>query len=257
MRRWCVLATVTAVALVAAPSAGAQTPQLPVGQADGVRIVRVQGAIVVVFTARAERLWRSVAGKRVSVFCEETIDPNEDGFGFVVLQGGGTTMRAPRRGRRINTGDLTRGMDYCEVWLEARTIRRNGQRERRSRELIVAIPVTQQGAVHLDERARAYALMGLLHLAGIDADRRNLDHFPPPAELIQFVPALPRPVKLSVAALQSPSDTPPAGSIGYYSDGAQHVAAVVLSASGRRLFLEYDVDGVIRTNVLGYLYADE
>jgi hypothetical protein len=149
--------------LAVAPSAGEQTPQLPVGQADRVRIVRVHGTIVVVFTARAERLWRRVAGKRVSVFCEETIDPDEDGFGGVVLQGGGTTMRAPKRGRRIRTGDLTRGMDFCEVWLEARTIRRNGrQRERRSRELIVAIPVTQQGAVHLDERARAYALMGLL-----------------------------------------------------------------------------------------------
>ena len=256
MRRWCVLATVTAVVLLVAPSVGAQTPQLPMGQADGVRIVRVNGAIVVVFTARAERLWRRVAGKRVSVLCEETIDPDEDGFGVVGLQGGGITMRAPRRGRRIRTGDLTRGMDFCEVWLEARTIRRNGHRERRSRELIVAIPVTQQGAVHLDERARAIALMGLIQLASIDAERRGLDHFPTSAELVEFVPALPRPVKLAVVALASPADTPPAGSIGYYSDGARHVAAVVLSATGRRLFLEYDVDDVIRTNVVGYIYGD-
>jgi hypothetical protein len=32
---------------------------------------------------------------------------------------------------------------------------------------------------------------------------------------------------------------------------------VVLSATGRRLFLEYDVDQIVRTNVLGYLYGDE
>jgi hypothetical protein len=64
------------------------------------------------------------------------------------------------------------------------------------------------------------------------------------------------PLRLSVVELPSPSDTPPAGSIGYYSDGAQHVAAVVLSATGRRLFLELDVDEVIRTNVLGYIYGD-
>jgi hypothetical protein len=70
------------------------------------------------------------------------------------------------------------------------------------------------------------------------------------------VPALPRPVKLLVVALQSPTDTPPAGSIGY-SDGAQHVATVVLSATGRRLFLEYDVDDVIRTNAVGYIYGDD
>jgi len=255
MRRWCLLATVTAVVLVAAPPAGAQTPQLPVGQANGVRIVREHGAIVVVFTQRAERLWRRVAGKRVSVLCEERSEPDE--FGIVTEQGGGTTLRAPRRGRRIRTGDLTRGMDFCEVWLEARTIRRNGTRERHRRELIVAIPLTQKGAVRLDERARAHALMAILTLAAIDGGRRRLDHFPTSAELVEFVPVLPRPVRLTVVALATPSDTPPAGSIGYYSDGARHVAAVVLSASGRRLFLEFDVDDVIRTNVVGYLYGDD
>ena len=64
-------------------------------------------------------------------------------------------------------------------------------------------------------------------------------------------------VELSVVELPSPSDTPPAGSIGYYSDGAQHVAAVVLSASGRRLFFEADVDDVIRSNVIRYVYGDD
>jgi hypothetical protein len=254
MRRWCALATVTAVVLVAAPPAGAQTPQLPVGQADGVRIVREHGAIVVVFTQRADRLWRRVAGRRVSVLCEQRSGPDE--FGFVTEQGGGTTLRAPRRGRRIRTGDLTRGMDFCEVWLEARTVRRNGGRERYGRELIVAIPLTQKGAVRLDERARAQALFVLASLAASFAQQRQLDHYPPPAELVERVPRVPGSLKLSVVALPSPSDTPPAGSIGYYSDGAQHVATVVLSATGRRLFLEFDVDQVIRTNVLGYIYGD-
>jgi hypothetical protein len=257
MRRSCVLATVTAVALVAlaAPSAGAQTTKLPVGQADGVRIVRVDGAIVVVFTARAERLWRRVAGKRVSVMCEEWSEPDE--FGNLTVQGGGTTMRAPRRGRRIRTGDLTRGMDFCEVSLEPRTVTRNGQRVRLGRELIVAIPLTQKGAVRLDEKARARALFLLVTLAGIDAEGRHLDRYPTPAELLEHVPLLLRPVKLSVVPLASPSDTPPAGSIGYYSDGAHHVATVVLSATGRRLFFELDVDETVRTNVIGYIFGDE
>jgi hypothetical protein len=255
MTRWCVLAMVTAVLLVVAPPAGAQTVQLPVGQADGVRIVRERGAIVVVFTPRAERLWRRVAGKRVSVMCEEESEPDE--HGFVMVQRGGTTFRAPRRGRRLRTGDLTRGMDFCQVWLESRTLTRNGQREHYGRELIVAIPLTQQGAVRLDEQARAYALMGVLTIASIDARRRDLDHFPTPAELVERLPLLTRPLRLSVVALSSPSDTPPAGSIGYYSDGARHVAAVVVSASGRRLFLEFDVDEVVRSNVLRYIYGDE
>ena len=74
---------------------------------------------------------------------------------------------------------------------------------------------------------------------------------------MEHVPQLPGPLKLSVVALASPSDTPPSGSIGYYSDGAQHVAAVVLSATGRRLFFEFDADETVRTNVIGYIYGDE
>ena len=255
MRRWCTLATITAVLLVVAPSAGAQTAQLPVGQANGVRIVREHGAIVVVFTPRAAPLWRRVAGKRVSVLCEERSGPDE--LGFESVESGGATLRAPRRGRRLRTGDLTRGMDLCEVWLEARTLTRNGERQRYGRELIVAIPLTQQGAVRLDERARAHALVRVISLAAVDSLRRGADHYPAPAELVERLPLLTRPLRLSVVALPSPSATPPAGSIGYYSDEAQHLAAVVLSASGRRLFLEYDMDEVIRTNVLGYIYGDE
>lgn len=150
MRRWCVRALVTAMLLVVAPSAGAQTVQLPVGEANGVRIVRERGAIVVVFTPQAARLWRRVAGKRVSVMCWERSEPDE--FGIVTEGGGGSTFRMPRRGRRLRTGDLSRGMDLCEVWLEPRTLIRNGERRRYGRELIVAIPLSQKGAVRLDER---------------------------------------------------------------------------------------------------------
>lgn len=249
--RWCVLAMMAALLLVLAPSASAQTAQLPVGEAKGVRIVREHGAIVVVFTPRAARLWRRVAGKRVSVFCEERSGPDEDGF-ITVSEGGGT-FRAPRRGRRLRTGDQTRGMDICRVWLEARTLRRNGVRQRYGRELIVAIPLTQAGAIRLDEGARAYALFTLLEIA---ASRGNAGAYPTSADLVALVPVLPRPVRLSVVALAATNDTPPAGSIGYYSDAAQHAAAVVLSATGRRLFVEYDADRVIRTNVLEYVFED-
>jgi hypothetical protein len=240
--------------LVVAPSAGAQSTQLPVGEADGVRIVRERGAIVVVFTPRAARLWRRVAGRRVSVLCQER---STDEFGLVTVEEGGTTLRAPRRGRRLRTGDLTRGRDTCRVSLEPRTVRRNGERRRLPRELIVEIPLTQDGAVRLDEKRRAFALLTVLGIAAAVGERRNLDGFPTPSDLVAVLPVLTRPIRLSVVALPSPADTPPAGSVGYYSNGARHVAAVVLSASGRRLFLEFDVDDVIRSNVAGYIYGDD
>jgi hypothetical protein len=84
-----VLLAAGALTRVSASVAAATTEQLPVGAAQGVRIVREHGAITVVFTPRAVRLWRRVAGKRVSVLC------------------------------------LTRGMDVCAVWLAPRTLKRH------------------------------------------------------------------------------------------------------------------------------------
>ena len=232
--------------------------QLPVGEAHGVRIVRDhRGALVVVFTRSATRLWRRVAGKRVSVMCERGPEPDPDNPGFFFSEEGGTTFRAPKRGRRLRTGDLTRGMDVCEVSLEPRTVRRDGRRRRIGRRLIVAIPLTQRGAIRLDERARANALGTLLALAGVIGAQSGDNRYATSAELVAALPTLRRPLRLPVVSLASPADTPAAGSIGYYSDGAEHVAAVVLSASGRRLFLEYDEDEVVRTNVLKYLTSED
>ena len=44
--------------------------------------------------------------------------------------------------------------------------------------------------------------------------------------------------------------------MGYYSDGGERAAAVIVSASGRRLFIEYQADGVLRTNVADYIYGE-
>ena len=122
---------------------------------------------MVVFGPSAARLWRRVAGRRVSVLCEKGPDPDPDNPGFSFSEGGGTTFRAPRRGRRLRTGDLTRGMDVCEVSLPPRTVRRNHTRRHYPRRLIVAIPLTQRGAVRLDERARAHALLVVLEIAAV------------------------------------------------------------------------------------------
>jgi hypothetical protein len=233
-----------AAAFLVLASAGAAEAQLPVGEADGVRVVRERGAIVVVFTERAAGLYRRIAGKRVSVLCWEF---TEDG-----VNGGGAPLRAPKRRRPLRTGDLTRGMDYCRVWLEARTVRRNGRRLRRSREVIVSIPLTQRGAVFLDEQEKALSLQGLLLVVGLE--ERNADNWPTAAQLLAS--RIGRRLGSRLVALENPTDTPATGTVGYYSDGEQHVVVATVSASGRRLFIEYEADGVLRTNVAGYIYGD-
>ena len=232
--------------VLAAPSAAAAQTPLPVGEADGVRIVRERGALVVVFTQRAEKLRRRVAGKLVSVLCTEFTEQGTNS--------GGVTQRAPRRGRRIRTGDLTRGLDYCRVWLAARTVTRDGERRRIRRKLVVTVPLTQEGAVYLDEQVKAGTLLSVLTLAQFVGEDGDLDGYPTPAELLEAVPGFrPTPSRRPVVALAAPSDTPPGTSIGYYSDGAQHAATVVVSASGRRLFVEQEGD-VLHTNVARYIF---
>jgi hypothetical protein len=112
--RIAVTGLVAALLLALAVPAAAQTP-LPVGEADGVRLVRERGELVVVFTPRAKRLWRRVAGKRVDVACVEFLEGG--------TRSGGNLLRAPKRGRRIRTGDGSR-VDYCRVWLPARRVGR-------------------------------------------------------------------------------------------------------------------------------------
>jgi hypothetical protein len=226
------------------PSAGAAQGPVPLRETDGVRIVRERGAIVVVFAKRAERLWKRVAGRRVDVHCTQLF---EDGTGS-----GNNVVRAPKRGRRIPTGDLSRGWDYCRVWLEARTVRRDGRRHRVPRRLIASVPLTQQGTVFLDNQFNAFLLTALLTVSELVAEDRGREGFLTPEELMQL--ANPQPGAPALVALPSPSDTPPPGAIGYYSDGAKHAAAVTVSAAGKRLFFEVNGDAV-HTNVLRYLGA--
>jgi hypothetical protein len=83
-----------ALTRVSASVAAATTEQLPVGAAQGVRIVREHGAITVVFTPRAVRLWRRVAGKRVGVLCKS--GPSEPDRNGIVSSEGAEPRSAPR-----------------------------------------------------------------------------------------------------------------------------------------------------------------
>jgi hypothetical protein len=241
------------VAFLAVTGATAQAA-LPVGESHGVRVVRERGAIVVVFTKRAAKRYRRIAGRMVEVDCTDRdpdqgpprahtfIGPESPGE-LTEVGSGGVTMRAPKRGRRLATGDLTRGLDYCRVWLP---------RKGKSPRLIVSVPLTQAGAVFLDEETRARRLLRLLFVAGFVAEDLNIGGWPSHAQLVaRLGPKAGR----GIVDLAAPSDTPPAGRIGYYSDRRDHVAAVNLSRSRRRLFIEFEGDA-LSTNVVGHIFNE-
>ena len=102
--------------------------------------------------------------------------------------------------------------------------------------------------------------MQLLFLAGYVGERLELEAHPRYPQLVDFLarPGGPSPGKISggLVALSSPSGTPPAGKLGYYSDGAERAVVAVLSRSGRRLFIEGEPGGVVRTNVSDFVFGD-
>ena len=208
---------------VALPAAAPAVTQIPPD--GGVTGRLVEGGIVSLRFSPAA--FRKVAGKRVVIACTEMGDHRGPG---VYSEGiGSEAFRMPER-RRVVRRYVGRNYDYCTL--------------RRKRQHIVTFATSDRGAVVVDEQYATSSLMTILLVAVGDTDRYRT-----PAELTAETP-------FPFTALASPADTPPAGSVGYYSDGALHAAAVVLSSAGRRLFVEVDADDVLRTNVTRYLFND-
>ncbi len=236
-----VLPLLVATLLAVAVPAAAADPVLPVGEAQGVRIKRERGALVVVFTREAAPLYRLIAGRVVRVICTD-LRVGADAWLHSGSASGGGGVRASKRRRPLRTGDLTRGLDFCRVW--------------RAHRLIVSVPLSQAGAVHLDEEAKAATLLAVLFF-GLEHDGgRGSERFHAPAELVTLFEAHKPRIGFHAVVLASPADTPPAGSVGYWSDGKRRAASVIVSASGRRLFVELAEDDVLHTNVARYIYSD-
>jgi hypothetical protein len=244
-------------ALIAAVPARASAQQpLPVGESKGVRAERIHGQITIIFTKRASRLYRRVAGRLVIVTCTNV--PRDKGIrGNTLSTGGDTNVRIPKRRRRVATGEASRPLDYCRLSLPARKVTRKGLHFRRPREVLVSIPLTQAGAVRLDEESSAASIAGVLLIAQLVAEKRNIDTWPTPDQVVAYLQKLSPKGARHLTPLTNASMTPPVGKLGYWSDGAESVAVVTLSRSGRRLFLELGPDDVLSTNLTEYLFADE
>jgi hypothetical protein len=236
------IAIAAALVILLVPTAA--QAQLPVGEADGVQIARERGGIAVTFTADAAKLYKRIAGKKVIVSCSRIL---EDG-----AQINENVLVAPRQRGKLVTGDRSRGYDYCRLWLAPRKVTIRGKPQRAPRQLIVSVPLTQQGAVFLDEEAKSFTMLAVAVVAEIVEERQKLPGHPTYDQLVAKSPKLAR----RVVGLAAPGDTPPAGKVGYYSDGAEHIALVTLSASGRRLFIEEAADDVLSTNVAEYVFGE-
>jgi hypothetical protein len=88
-------------------------------------------------------------------------------------------------------------------------------------------------------------MVGLVTFDGISPNGQPTDHYPPTAQIVADL-------KGAVVGLATPDDTVAPGRYGIYSDGAQHIEAVAVTAAGRRLFLDLNGD-TVSSNVLGQI----
>ena len=209
----------------------------PVGHSKGVSIQVGRHGVNFRF---AKKLDLTVAallrpGRHVDLSCT-TLGP-------LRVNGGRTSFRetervqVPARRTRLRLSTRTRlHPSFCTIPLASTGID------------VVDIPVTQDGAVYVDERHTLFEIRNAAYTAADDAEEAQSATFETADQYVgkygydggDMVP------------LATPDASPPAGALGIFSDGAHHFEAVALSTLGRRMF--YDVNGdVLTTNGIPYL----
>jgi hypothetical protein len=220
--------TIAFALVLAAPALASDVDAI--GGTPSVAASHSHGQIVIVFTgARGKRLYGQVAGRRVAIECEQSVSKDPELGAFP----GASEIRfkVPKKGHKLHAGSPS-DADWCQVLRF-----RHGHLQP-----VVAVALTNDGKVFLDERLRAVELFGLLNALAPDNPSAN---YPTTSEAVAKLHG-------AVIGLANPGDSPPPGQFGVFSDGARHIEMVATSAAGRRLF--YDVNGdTVSSNILGHL----
>jgi hypothetical protein len=233
MWRWSAILAVLC-ALVGAGDAQAAT--LPVGHAKGVSVRVSRHAVEFRFTKAIDLTVAAILRpkRQVELSCT-TLGP-------LAIDGGRTSSRITQRVKvpahrtplRLPTG-TRQHPSFCTLRLVSTHLD------------IVDIPVTEDGAAYIDERHTLYGLRNAAFTASSDAQDAHSAMFETADQYISKYAQ-----DGDMVALATPDATPPAGTLGIFSDGAHHFAAVALSTLGRRMF--YDINGdVLTTNGTPYL----
>ena len=215
--------------LVVAASLAAAAPAAAQEEVRGIRAENASGGgVTVTFTSRASKLYRRIAGLRTFVRCQTAVADAAllsplDRVHELFAQ-----KRLPlRRGTlRVRHAPGTT-YDVCEVTAVRglKTVR------------TLMLPLTGNGVAYLAAKRLGDQLIAAMEVAsalGPDG------HYPTGADV--EVPGL--------VLLAAPTDSPPAGRVGFFSDGARHMTVVGITADGRRLFIDAD-GGVLTGNVPG------
>jgi hypothetical protein len=219
-------------ALAGSAPAGAQDADRPL-EVRGVRAENAaSGGVTITFTSSAAKLYRRVAGRRTIVTCQ-ALEPAGallvplDRAGELFSDKAAPSTRRPLRIREAGGGRY----DVCEL-----TVLRSRRGRLRS-VLSLSVPLTQPGAAYLEATRIGGRMVAALI---VTASLGRGGAYPAAQAVAREVPRL--------AVLAAPGDSPPAGRVGLYSDGARHVTVVGLTSTSVRLLIDANA-GVLTSNV--------
>jgi hypothetical protein len=232
------------LAATATTASGAVRPSgdvapLPIGTDTHGVLARVVGSdAVFTFKPAAAGRYRRIAGHTVEAGCVALVRTTRSGAATEKIWAGRRLLASQRRSPlRVFIGERGGKPDYCAVLL----IRPRGTPLE-----VAAVPVSAKGARYLDERTTVRTLLGLLLLTSGPSGH------PTPASSMQ---AVTHGEVVPVAGAEQP---PPAGHVGYWTDGANVVYLGALTHSGVLFFYQYDIStNIVTTNVLDWLNGQD
>ena len=196
----------------------------PVLAADGVRASIAGSRLVMRFTGRSAAAFRAIAGHRVKVLCSAV--PPSDLLGSVI-DGPSLSVRVVRVPRHGGVVALRtpRAHDDCAI----------GD----GRHLVTEVQPTARGRRFLSETTAALRFVTSLP---VPLAARGATSYPGAATIV---------AQHSGLAVMTTADAPVRrGTIGVWTDAAQHAVLAATAPSGRRMVVADEGDGVVRSNVI-------
>ncbi len=195
------------------------------------------------------KVYRRIGGGKAEVACDAILArPN----GATPISGGYTAsvFNLPRKRSRVYVvdGGSTRPMDVCTIATKRKRpeypcLPNAAGESARCVRVIVAL--TDLGRAYIDARSRAIELFLIkseLRFVLDQSDQAPLDN-------------LRRRIGREIVALPTPDALPPAGSVGFWFEGANY-ALTALLRDGRPLFARFQ-DGVYSTNVHEFIRDED
>jgi hypothetical protein len=212
------------------------------GEANGVIIQNNRRGTVISFHREARRAFAKIAGRPIKLSCvtlrEDDIEGvSQDGSQWV-------SFTAPKRRRPFFSPFTVREGDLCSISRRKIVRRVRGGTDTYPAIRVAVVPLTPKGARYIAEANVATRLDSIITAATFESKRRR---FPTFGSL-----HLTKVDGVRVVPLATADATPPAGKLGYFSDGTS-VTAAGIAIGGRRLFITRGLDGFFASNVLNYL----